>query len=174
MTETTLLEKMWRKLRPLYEHIDQLNYYQILGVNDTASAQEITGAYQRIAMLLHPDRHYQNREHRYAKRIYKLFKRMTEAHQVLSNAARRGDYDRQLKSGTLRYDSSSAKFVEAARLDQTMRTPEGREFVELGMALAEQGDPGGARMNYQMALGFEPDNQRLQTEIERLTREMSK
>ncbi|MCA9522942.1 MAG: J domain-containing protein [Myxococcales bacterium] len=168
----SLLEKMWAKLGPLHQHMDRLSYYQLLGVRPDDSGERIHEAYMRIAMLLHPDRHHQHRNDPVFEKIYVLFKRMTEGYQVLSNPMLRGDYDGGLRSGKLRYDFTGAKFVEAESLDQSCRSLEARELVEMGMKLEENGDLQGALMNFEMALGFEPDNHRLAMEIESLSEKL--
>ncbi len=60
------------------------NYYDILGVSKTASADEIKKAYRKLAHKYHPDKGEGND----AK-----FKEVNEAYQVLSNAEKRGQYD---------------------------------------------------------------------------------
>lgn len=168
----SILAKMWAKLGPLYEHMDRLSYYQLLGVKPDDGEERIREAYMRIAILLHPDRHHQHRHEPVFEKIYVLFKRMTEGYQVLSSPALRADYDGGLKSGKLRYDFSGAKFAEADTLEKSCRSIDARDLVEMGMKLEEQGDLQGALMNYEMALGYEPDNQRLLKEIESLNEKL--
>lgn len=60
------------------------DYYQILGVNKNASADEIKEAFRRLAHQHHPDKKGGNE----AK-----FKELNEAFQVLSNPEKRGQYD---------------------------------------------------------------------------------
>jgi molecular chaperone DnaJ len=60
------------------------NYYDILGVSKTASADEIKKAYRKLAHQYHPDKGQGNEE---------KFKQANEAYQVLSNAEKRAQYD---------------------------------------------------------------------------------
>lgn len=60
------------------------NYYDILGVSKTATADEIKKAYRKLAHKYHPDKGEGND----AK-----FKEVNEAYQVLSNAEKRSQYD---------------------------------------------------------------------------------
>src|SRR5919112_2571823 len=63
------------------------DYYEILGVNRSASDDDIKKAYRRLALQYHPDR---NKEPEAIER----FKEATEAYQVLSDSEKRGLYDR--------------------------------------------------------------------------------
>lgn len=66
-------------------------HYQILGVGDAASTEEIRAAYRRIAQVLHPDR---SGDHDLAAA---RFAPVTEAYAVLSDLDTRLAYDRELE-----------------------------------------------------------------------------
>ena len=62
------------------------DFYKELGVSSDASADEIKRAYRKLARDLHPDT---NSDPSAAER----FKAVSEAHSVLSDAAKRKEYD---------------------------------------------------------------------------------
>ena len=64
------------------------DYYQILGVSRTATAEEIKTAYRKLAMKYHPDRNQGNKE------AEEKFKEIAEAYEVLSDPGKRERYDR--------------------------------------------------------------------------------
>lgn len=64
------------------------DYYDVLGVNRDASDEEIKKAYRRLAMKWHPDRNPDN------PKAEEHFKEAKEAYEVLSDAQKRGAYDR--------------------------------------------------------------------------------
>lgn len=69
------------------------NYYDILGVQRTASSEEIQKAYRDLAKKHHPDRNLDNPE------AGEIFKQVNEAYQTLNDPAKRKAYDAQLKGG---------------------------------------------------------------------------
>jgi molecular chaperone DnaJ len=66
----------------------QRDYYEILGVDRSADAEEIKRAYRRMAMKYHPDRNPGDAE------AEVRFKEAAEAYEVLSDAQKRQRYDR--------------------------------------------------------------------------------
>lgn len=64
------------------------DYYDLLGVQRGASAEEIKKAYRKMAMQYHPDRNHGNAEAEHK------FKEISEAYDVLRDDQRRGAYDR--------------------------------------------------------------------------------
>jgi curved DNA-binding protein len=63
------------------------DYYSILGVNKSASADEIKKAFRKLAVRYHPDKNIGN------KAAEEKFKEINEAYQVLSDSEKRNKYD---------------------------------------------------------------------------------
>jgi DnaJ-class molecular chaperone len=64
------------------------DYYDILGVSKSATADEIKKAYRKQALEWHPDRHKDDKE-----AAEKRFKEINEAYQVLSDPQKRSAFD---------------------------------------------------------------------------------
>jgi molecular chaperone DnaJ len=75
------------------------DYYEVLGLNRDASEEEIRKSYRKLAMKFHPDRNPDSKD------AEVKFKEAKEAYEVLSDAEKRGNYDRFGHAGV---DTSAA------------------------------------------------------------------
>ena len=66
----------------------ETDYYKILGVDKTASADDIKKAYRKLAMKYHPDQNKDNKE------AEAKFKEVSHAYDVLKDEQKRAAYDR--------------------------------------------------------------------------------
>jgi curved DNA-binding protein len=64
-----------------------IDYYKVLGINKSATEDEIKKAYRKLARKYHPDLNPDNKE------AEKKFKEINEANEVLSNTENRKKYD---------------------------------------------------------------------------------
>src|SRR6266496_3931850 len=63
------------------------DYYEVLGVNRTATEEDIRRAFRKLAFDLHPDRNA-------SPDAGEKFKEVNEAYEVLRDREKRGTYDR--------------------------------------------------------------------------------
>lgn len=69
------------------------DYYEVLGVSKSASADEIKKAYRKVAMQFHPDRNPGD------KAAEDKFKEAAEAYEILSDSDKKAQYDRYGHAG---------------------------------------------------------------------------
>ena len=81
------------------------DYYKILGVEKSATKDEISKAFRKLAVKYHPDKNPNN------KAAEEKFKEITEAHEVLSDPEKRKKYD-ALGSNWNQYQSSGGGFED--------------------------------------------------------------
>ena len=105
--------------------------YDLLGVRDDASNEELKRAYRRAAMKAHPDRNV-GRE----ASAHTLFQDIKEAYAILSDPVQRRVYDEVYAGEVARL--AREREEEAARL-QALREAEYARHVALAMRFAEQG-----------------------------------
>ena len=66
---------------------EKKDYYEVLGVDRSASADDIKKAYRKLAIKYHPDKNPGNKE------AEEKFKEAAEAYSVLSDAEKKARYD---------------------------------------------------------------------------------
>ncbi|MBK9285828.1 MAG: J domain-containing protein [Sphingobacteriaceae bacterium] len=65
-----------------------INYYEILGVKENATAAEIKAAFRKLAKLFHPDKNPNGQDQ---------FRKIRKAYEILGNPSLRRSYDLKLK-----------------------------------------------------------------------------
>ena len=68
------------------------DYYEVIGVSKSASADEIKSQYRKLALKFHPDRNK-------SKDAQEHFKEISEAYAVLSDSGKRQLYDQHGHAG---------------------------------------------------------------------------
>lgn len=138
----------------LNNEIDTLSYYAFLAVGPKTDYIGIRDAFYTRAQLFHPDRFVAMEGESVKKAVYAVYKRMTEAYQVLSDPELRASYDRALRQGQVRL----AAEARARRLDADERqvsNPFARIYLRSGRHKYEQGDLNGAWIDCELGLSLE-------------------
>lgn len=104
------------------------DYYEVLGVSETAAPEEIKKVYRKLAFQYHPDRNPGN------KAAEAKFKEISGAYYVLSDPKRRAEYDQIRKFG----GSTASDFAGA----------QGFDFEELLKQFSGQGRSHVSRSQY--------------------------
>lgn len=150
-----------------------LDYYQLLGIIRTANADQIRSAFHRFAREHHPDRFVGLPEE--CERHTEVYQHGSEAYRVLCDPLKRKIYDEGLGQGIVRYSEDRAK--EKRR---TMRPPGGvvlrsskaRVFFTRAHKAMKSDDWAQAKLNLQMAIQNEPDNEELKAKLEEVLERM--
>jgi DnaJ-class molecular chaperone len=88
------------------------DYYEVLGIEPSASAEEIKRAYHRLAFQYHPDRNRRSEE------AHKKMEEINEAYAVLSDPIKRREYD--LPRG---YGIKVPKFKKGSKVKISVNSP---------------------------------------------------
>lgn len=116
----------------------KVNYYEVLGVERSASDQEIRDRFRRLARENHPDR-YRGPDKADAER---RFQTLTEAVNVLTNATRRKQHDAELSSGGPKTIADLSAVAKA--------------YLAKGVKAYKDGDWRSAYENFDMAVKHNP------------------
>src|SRR5438552_6314869 len=119
----------------------RINYYEVLGVQRSASEDEIRDTFRKLVRENHPDR-YKGPDKADAER---KFQTLTEAVNVLTNAARRKQHDAEINSGGPRAAAGQADFAQVAKV-----------YMSRGIKAYKEGDLSGAYENFDMAAKHNP------------------
>ncbi|XP_009474673.1 PREDICTED: dnaJ homolog subfamily B member 8 [Nipponia nippon] len=71
-----------------------VDYYKVLGLQKSASQDDVKKSYHKLALKWHPDKNPSNKEE-----AEKKFKAVAEAYEVLSDPQKRSLYDKSVKEG---------------------------------------------------------------------------
>jgi hypothetical protein len=86
-----------KRFLDLFYKLDDLDYYEILGVPHDADKKAIKRSYFQLASVLHPDKFFRKNLGSYKAKMEKIFGRVTEAHDTLTSKERRPEYDQYIE-----------------------------------------------------------------------------
>jgi DnaJ-class molecular chaperone len=168
------------ELNRLLAAMNNVDYFELLGLEKTAPPAEIKKAFYRASRSWHPDRFYHLADGTLKKRVHDVYKRMTEAYAILRDDTKRPKYVRDVtgpeRALKLRFTEQSE--VEARQQkkreaeEQIGATPKGRQFYMTGVADLETGRWSQAERNLKMAVTFEPQNTRYKEKLQEAQRKL--
>ncbi|MCA9684582.1 MAG: DnaJ domain-containing protein [Myxococcales bacterium] len=138
----------------LNDQIDSFSYYEFLAVDQDTDYIGIRDAFYERAQRFHPDRFVALGGETVKKAVYAVYKRMTEAYQVLTDPELRSAYDRALAEGQFRLSPEA----RSRRLDADERqvsNPFARIYLRSGRQKYEAGDLNGAWIDCELGLSLE-------------------
>jgi curved DNA-binding protein CbpA len=118
----------------------KVNYYEVLGVKRSATEQEIRDRFRQLAREHHPDR-YRGPDKADAERKFQV---LTEAVNVLTNAARRKQHDSEMSGGGT---GGAVDFAQIAKA-----------YLAKGVKVYKEGDWHAAYENFDMAAKHNPQD----------------
>lgn len=116
----------------LHNNLNNLNYYEILRVDDDASLEEIKTAFRREAKRYHPDRNIGDKE------AEEIFKTVNKAYSVLSDKNKRSEYDKRLFGTQKPGKSSVIKNIFASEKDLNKENAKKRRNERTGKNIHQE------------------------------------
>ena len=115
-----------RLILDTFYQLEVLNYYQLLDIASDAEKKDVRNAYFDLSKVFHPDTMFRKRLGTYKQKMEHIFRRLTEAYEVLGKKKTREAYDdylvlTEMTSGTQRELAAGEKVAarEAARVGAT-------------------------------------------------------
>lgn len=87
------------KLKKIWDSMQGQNHFEVFGLNTKSRTSEINRAYLHLAKSLHPDKLEPSAPEELKELAHRVFSRITEAYQVLSDEKRRAEYIKILELG---------------------------------------------------------------------------
>ena len=146
------------------DRLDQLDYYELLQVEESATADDVRRAFHAFAAKFHPDR-FAGAPAEKQERAGAIYRRGAKTYRVLYDREQRRVYDEQRARGKVRLDPEerpservgAAPVVGASSAVQ-VRSPKARPFAQKALDAAKKGDWQVAKLNLKLAMQHEPGN----------------
>lgn len=148
--------------------LDQLDYFGVLKLPQTATPPEIKAAYYRESRAYHPDRFAAYPDPSFRELVGKIYRRINEAYTVLRDDKKRLKYvadvngpDRAQKLRFTEADEAQVKEEQKRKLEEQLgQTPNGRKFYAAALVELQAGRLDAALRALRSALMYEPGNAR--------------
>lgn len=151
----------------LHAKLGSWTHWQVLGIPWNASADQVREAYRERAKVFHPDRYPGRRLGSYRARLEQIFRRLTEARDLLAVEGQRASYARETASPddfarleTRRLGSEERSKERRARLARTNplvhRVSQVTDLVKRGREHMEAGRYAQAANDFMTAVGLDP------------------
>ncbi len=166
-----------------FEQKLEVDDFTLLGVEVTAESREIKRVYFALSKRFHPDRYFRKNVGHYGERLHKIFKRICEAYELLSDPVSRREIEERLapqrcvnvpearndQAGPAATESSQQPLSPVERLRRRMRfrvpesvrdekTAKGEELYKAATAAERMGRLAEAASNMRLAVAFDPFN----------------
>jgi len=162
------------RIEQIYGDLDRYSYYELLNLTPEATPDHIRTAFHRMALSVHPDRYQQHNDHELRKKIYAIYKRMTEGYRVLMEPPDRREYNEGLPQGQMRLIRTQRKSATLKRTEDAIDHPKAKQFFTMAQDAERRGDLTSARLNYKFALDLAPDHPVITAAVEALDQKEQK
>ncbi len=143
-----------QELRRLHDGLERLSYYEFLGLRPGCDYVAIRDAFHARAQRYHPDRFVFTVGSELVKAAYEVYKRMTEAYNVLFDPDLRAAYDEARMKGHARL-SDVARSKRLTADERQVANTFARIYLRSARTKLERKDLRGAWIDVQLGLVLE-------------------
>jgi hypothetical protein len=143
--EEEITEEFLQKIKDMYNKCKTLGYYEVLGIDEKTSNEDIKKVFYELSKQFHPDRHFSLPPHDVKEKLTDILLYFTEAYETLTNPIKRQEYDRTLSPkapvvAKEKVEEPSPPQEEAG--DGVEEHPKGPAPVQLPEDIQAAGEPG--------------------------------
>lgn len=162
--------------------LDQLDYFGVLKIAQTATPAEVKAAYYRESRAYHPDRFAAYPDAAFRETVGRIYRRVNEAYTILRDDKKRAKYlqdvtgpERAQKLRFTEADEAQVKEEQKRKLEEQMGlTPNGRKFYAAALAELKAQRWEGAQRALKSALMYEPSNEKFKEALALVEKELEK
>ncbi len=159
--------------------LDDLDYYTLLGLDDRDELATIKKAFRNFARKYHPDI-YAGRSPERVEQATVIYRRGSEAYQVLTDEKMRSAYDKALRDGRIRLSGRAMDRavapapapVKKKKNEVPIQTPQALAQYKAGIAAAHRGEWKTAWRYLKQAHESEPENEFIASRFFRVERKL--
>jgi DnaJ-class molecular chaperone len=162
--------------------LDQLDYYGVLKIPQSATPADVKAAYYRESRAYHPDRYAAVASDDVRELIGRVYRRVNEAYTVLRDDKKRERYladingpDRARKLRFTEAEEAAVKEEQKKKIEEQFgQTPNGRKFYAAALTEIQAGRWDAAERSLKSALMYEPGNAKFKEQLAAVTGEVEK
>lgn len=170
------------EIETLVAALDQLDYFGVLKIPQSATPPEIKAAYYRESRAYHPDRFAAHPDPVVRDLVGRVYRRVNEAYTVLRDDQKRAKYvqdvsgpDRARKLRFTEVDEAQVKEEQKRKLEEQMgTTPNGRKFYAAALVELRGQRLDAALRALKSALMYEPANAKFKELAAEVEKELEK
>ncbi len=147
------------------DRLDLLDYYTLLGLDPTATPDEIRRAFHGFALKFHPDNHMDGDAAKLT-RATQIFRRGAEAYRVLLDPRARARYDAGLREGKLRLRAGEGEGRLGRGSPAQKLSRKAHTFFRKAEQAMKRQDWSAAKLNLKIALQHDPGNETVEAKLE--------
>lgn len=153
-----------------------MNPYEVLGVSESASPEEIKKAYRELAKKYHPDKYVDNP---LADLAAEKLKEINQAYDMISKGSYNGSSQRNSYSGSgngaagfsaVRQYINMGRYIEAENILDSLSERNGEWYYLKGRIALGRGWYSQARQYFQTAVNMSPNNSEYQNALNSMNR----
>ncbi|HEX9398678.1 MAG TPA: DnaJ domain-containing protein [Anaeromyxobacter sp.] len=153
--------------------LDQLDYFGVLKIPQSATPPDIKAAYYRESRAYHPDRFAAYPDAAFRALVGRVYRRVNEAYTVLRDDKKRAKYlvdvngpERSQKLRFTEADEAQVKEDQKKRIEEQLgTTPNGRKFYAAALLEVQAQKWEAAARSLRSALMYEPANARFKEQL---------